>query len=122
MGISMPHVGLSVPPRARESGFFARHDILFGRYKDTWSASGWTGVSELHEARNAAQHRGTAADAGDLARWSRDAESFVRSLCANVFGVELLEVTLADALETNSVREHLLDAESGLRDTDGVPA
>jgi hypothetical protein len=120
MGISVTHAGLSVPPRAKEGGFFARRDILSERYKDTWPASGWTGVTELHEARNAAQHRGTTADPDDLARWSRDAESFVRSLCAAVFGVELLEVTLSDALVTASVREHLLDAERALRESDAV--
>src|SRR5258708_35709742 len=52
MGFSMTHVGLSVPPRARESGFFARHAFLVGRYKDTWSASGWTGFCGLYEVRN----------------------------------------------------------------------
>jgi hypothetical protein len=122
MGLAATHLGLPRHGQPRGDSFHVRYKELVNRCGNSWAARSWTGVSELHESRNMAQHRGTSVDADDLSRWSADADSFVRSLCTEVFHVELRDIALADAIVTETVRSHLLDAETAITDGEATRA
>lgn len=98
--------------------FHQNFELLRKSLGDKWQPDGWSGVNRLHGTRTEAQHRGTVPDAAEFSRWSADAERFINSLIAAVFSVDLQTVTTAQAVETASVRTHLMRAEAELREDD----
>jgi hypothetical protein len=85
-----------------------------------WQPSGWTGVAQLHAARNHAQHRGTLSDSAETPGWAADVERFVSSLVAETFGVELNDVLVADSVVNEPVRAQLVEAERAIAGGDAA--
>jgi hypothetical protein len=84
------------------------------RALETWQVKGWPGVSQMHQARNAAQHAGVAHDAGQLPIWADAAIAFIDSLCVAAFSIPLAEIVLADAVRDPSLRTQLRWSEEQL--------
>ena len=72
-----------------------------------WQVTGWPGVSQMHQARNVAQHAGIALDADQLPNWADATLAFIDSLCLAAFGTGLVEIVLADAVRDQSLRTQL---------------
>jgi hypothetical protein len=81
---------------------------------ETWQVKGWPGVSQMHQARNAAQHAGVAHDANQLPIWADATIAFINSLCVVAFGIPLAEIMLADAVRDPSLRTQLRWSEEQL--------
>jgi hypothetical protein len=81
------------------------------KLKGNWGQDGSKAFHELHRARNSAQHEGVLPQASHLPIWSTEVERFVRSLIAAAFGVDLSDVSAADAVADDDLRQLLLDAE-----------
>lgn len=96
--------------------FHGNFDLLKSRLAGRWVADGWSGVNRLHGTRTEAQHRGTVPDPAEFARWSADAERFIKSLVAATFSVELQTVGTATAVESDEVRAELERAEAELNE------
>lgn len=76
---------------------------------------GWTTVNQMHRARNAAQHAGVAFSAENLPAWQDSGKAFVNALCVDVFGTELGDILLADAVRDAGIRRSLQLAEGQLQ-------
>jgi hypothetical protein len=81
-----------------------------------WEVRGWRGVSQMHQARNVAQHAGAALDAGQLPSWADATIAFIDSLCVAAFGTRLEEILLALAVRDQSLRTQLRWSEEQLEE------
>jgi len=118
MGLCLGRLGLA--PRGDQ--FHDRYRALSNKLGSRWDSAGWAGVQELHDERNQAQHRGITVDAEELARWSGDAETFARGLIAVAFEVDVHSILLAEAIQDEEVRLHLVASEEALRTGDPTTA
>ena len=87
-----------------------------------WKQEGRRGVTQMHQARNQAQHAGALPDPDHMPAWADDAQAFVRGLVQASFGVGLEDVLLADAAEDSELRGLLAAAERALRTPDAEKA
>jgi hypothetical protein len=84
-----------------------------------WQVRGWRGVSQMHQARNVAQHAGVALDAAQLPTWADATVAFIDSLCLAAFGTRLAEIALAEAVRDQSLRTQLRWSEEQLSENPG---
>jgi hypothetical protein len=85
----------------------------------SWEIRGWPGVSQMHQARNVAQHAGVAHDVSQLPNWADATIAFIDSLCLAAFGTQLTEIVLADAVEDPSIHTQLRWSEEQLAENPG---
>ncbi len=90
------------------------HSSLKGALGDRWQVRGWTSVSQLHRARNEAQHAAVVPDAGQLPLWRDAAWAFIDSVCRAAFGISLDAIVLADAVRDPQLRARLAESEQVL--------
>jgi hypothetical protein len=81
-----------------------------------WQVRGWPGVSQMHQARNVAQHAGVAQDVAQLLSWADATVAFIDSLCQAAFGIGLKDIVLADAVQDPVLRDQLRWSELQLED------
>lgn len=84
-----------------------------------WQVRGWPGVSQMHQARNVAQHAGVAQDAGQLPNWADATIAFIDSMCLAAFGTGLGEIMLAAAVRDASLRTQLRWSEEQVSENPG---
>jgi hypothetical protein len=89
------------------------------RALEDWQVRGWRGVSQMHQARNVAQHAGIALDAAQLPNWADATIAFIDSLCVAAFGTRVEEIVLADAVRDQSLRTQLRWSEEQLLEDPG---
>jgi len=82
-----------------------------------WKVRGWAGVSQMHHARNVAQHAGAESDASQLPTWRDATIAFIDSLCLVAFGTPVAEILLADAVRDASLRQQLQWSEERLAES-----
>jgi hypothetical protein len=95
---------------------------LYSAVKDAlagWKVRGWRGVSQMHQARNVAQHAGVAPDADQLPDWADATIAFIDSLCMAAFGTRLAQILLADVVRDESLRTQLRWSEEQLSENPG---
>jgi hypothetical protein len=95
---------------------------LYGAVKaalTSWQVRAWPGVSQMHQARNVAQHAGVAQDAGQLPNWADATVAFIDSLCVAAFGIRLTEIVLAEAVHDPGLHTQLRWSEEQLEDNPG---
>ena len=79
-----------------------------------WARQGWQDVRILHRVRNLAQHEGITADRELLPAWTTATGLFTRTLVTLSHGVDLDEVTLADAVADSEIAGFLRRADAAL--------
>ena len=84
-----------------------------------WQVRGWPGVSQMHQARNVAQHAGVAQDAGQLPNWADATIAFIDSMSLAAFGTGLGEIMLAAAVRDASLRTQLRWSEEQVSENPG---
>jgi hypothetical protein len=105
---------------ARQAGIRLRGDQRAGvpalhravvEQRREWVLRGWSGVNQLHEARNTAQHAGVAPDREQFPGWRDAAVAFIDSLCREAFDTPLKDIVLASAVRDLELRAMLTEAE-----------
>jgi hypothetical protein len=109
-------LGVDLKPRADFPEMEAKLRVHLA---ERWDRSGWAGVRAMHRVRNLAQHEGVLPDVEQVRLWTIDTERFVRSLVGATFHLELLEITLASAIDHHDVRACLEQAERAVAAGDG---
>jgi hypothetical protein len=99
----------------QRSGPPALHSAIV-EHRPSWMLKGWAGVNQMHEARNAAQHAGVAADMQQLVAWADAAIGFIDSLCVAAFNTKLQDIVLANAVRDPGLRALLTTAEGSVGD------
>lgn len=94
----------------QRSGLPALHSAII-EHRPGWLLKGWSGVNQMHEARNGAQHAGVAPDVQQLVAWADAALGFIDSLCVAAFNTKLQDVVLASAVRDPELRALLTGAE-----------
>lgn len=100
----------------QRAGLPALHRAI-AEQRSTWKLVGWSGVNQMHEARNTAQHAGVAPDREQLPIWRDAAVAFIDSLSVAAFGMPLADVVLAIAVRDQELRTILTAAEHEVNDT-----
>jgi hypothetical protein len=83
---------------------------------DAWQIRGWPGVSQMHQARNAAQHAGIVHDLAQLPNWRDATVAFIDSLMMAAFSTRLDDILLAGAVRDPGLRRQLEWSEETLPD------
>lgn len=112
-------LGAVIPERAT---FDQAAEKIAGPLGNTWNRAGWQDVRRLHRVRNLAQHEGLAADRDLLPAWTAATVLFTRTLVELVYGVNLDEVTVADAVRDPEIAGSLRSAETALAVEDAPTA
>jgi hypothetical protein len=99
----------------QQSGLPALHSAIV-EHRPDWTLKGWSGVNQMHEARNGAQHAGVAPDVQQLVAWADAAIGFINSLCVAAFNTELKHIVLASAVRDPGLRALLTRAEGSVAD------
>jgi hypothetical protein len=99
----------------QQSGLPALHSAIV-EHRPGWMLRGWSGVNQMHEARNGAQHAGVAPDVQQLVAWADAAIGFIDSLCVAAFNTELKDIVLASAVRDPGLRALLTRAEGSVAD------
>ena len=92
--------------------FFANADSLHAKLDSAQPPDGWSGVVQLHKARNGAQHHGVQPAARQLGRWVGDAERYIRRLTSDVFSTDIRSVRLSTIIQNDAIRTQLEEAEN----------
>ena len=118
MSLSAYRQGITFAARAR----FPTQLNELAAGSSAWRQEGRRGVTQMHQARNQAQHAGALPDPDHMPAWGDDVQAFVRGLVKASFGVELDDVLLADAIEDSELRGLLAAAERALNAADAKKA
>lgn len=76
-----------------------------------WKVRGWEGVSQMHQARNVAQHAGVAPEAAQLPGWADATRAFIDSLCVAAFRTPLSGISLCLAVRDPELRSEVRKSE-----------
>lgn len=108
------HDGIRLTQR-QQSGLPALHSATV-EHRPGWTLKGWSGVNQMHQARNSAQHAGVAPDVQQLVAWADAAIGFINSLCVAAFNTQLKDIVLASAVRDPGLRALLTRAEGSVAD------
>lgn len=100
--------GIAIPKNGALEDLISKLKQHFG---SEWAPRVLPDIRHLRRARNAAQHEGLEPDREQLPRWASATETYVYSLIAAQYKVDVRRIVLADAVQDLELREMISRAE-----------
>ncbi|MDT0417829.1 hypothetical protein RM574_20315 [Streptomyces sp. DSM 41982] len=105
-------LNLALPNKA---GFEQIMEAVKKHLGDNWSTPTWPDIRRLHRTRNLVQHEGLEVDQANISVWAAATSSYTRSLVSAVWGVNISDAALAEAVRDADLKGLLRNAEVNAR-------